>query len=254
MMGKVKNSLGVLKESSIVMLIRAFLSAFYQLKDKSLRRVVCFGVIGSSVILINLALILSIILFKTEIFVFEGVFGFLNPVVKWIMDFLGITLIIVGAWLLFPPLSYLIVSLFLEDLALVIELKHYPDLPAPRNQSKWELLIVTSKFVTFSLILNILAFPVYAILFFLGPFNLVIYYVLNGYLIGREFFEIVAHRRLVPIQAKMLRQRFKWHLFSVGVIIVFLMTIPIVNFVAPVIAVAVMVYLVNGWGAVVKKI
>ena len=142
----------------------------------------------------------------------------------------------------------------MEDLALAIELKHYPNLPAPRNQSKWELLIVTSKFVTFSLILNILAFPVYAILFFLGPFNLLIYYVLNGYLIGREFFEIVAHRRLAPIQAKMLRQRFKGQLFIVGVIIVFLMTMPVVNFVAPLVAVAVMVCLVNSWSTAVKTI
>ena len=235
------------------MLIRAFIIAFSQLIDKPLRRVVWLGVIGSAVILIILGLIVSIILFKTDIFVFDGLLSFLNPALNLLMEFLGLTLVVFVSWLLFPSLAYLIICVFLEDVALSIESKHYPNLATPRNQSNWELFFVTSKFISISLILNILVLPVYAILFILGPFNLIIYYVLNGYLIGREFFELVAHRRLIPVDAKQLRRRFKGQLFLSGVIIAILMTIPVVNFIAPIIAVAAMVYLVNGWGSILER-
>ena len=132
-------------------------------------------------------------------------------------------------------------------MALAVETEHYSDSSAPRIQSKTELFLVTFKFVAISLLLNILVFPVYVILFFLGPLNLLIYYILNGYLIGIEFFELAANRWLLPADAKKLRQKVRCQLFLAGVIITFMMTLPIVNLIAPVIAVAAMVYLFNGW-------
>ena len=82
---------------------------------------------------------------------------------------------------------------------------------------------------------------------------MLIYYTLNGYLIGREFFELVAHRRLLPAEAVKLRQKVKFQLFLSGLIITFLMTLPIVNLIAPVIAVSVMVYLVDDWNKTLIK-
>ena len=230
-----------------VMLVRAFIYSFYQLKNKSLRRVIWVGLLGSASTLFVLILISSVLLFGTDISIFGGLFSFLNPVIDFLMDMMGLTVVLVVSWFLFPSIACLVVSLFLEDVALAVEKEHFSSLSACRSQDKSEIFVVTCKFVAISLLLNILVFPVYVILFFFGPLNLLIYYILNGYLIGREFFELAAHRRLSLADGKRLRQKVRCQLFLAGVILTFMMTLPIVNLIAPVIAVAAMVYLVDGW-------
>ena len=139
---------------------------------------------------------------------------------------------------------YLIVSFFSEDVALAVETELYPYLPEPRKQGKREIIVVTIKFVAISLVLNIFVIPVYAVLFPVSPF---VFYALNGYLMGREYFELAALRRVNPAEAKLLRRAFRGQLFLAGTVIAFMMTIPIVNFIAPVISVAAMVNLVEVW-------
>jgi uncharacterized protein involved in cysteine biosynthesis len=70
-----------------------------------------------------------------------------------------------------------------------------------------------------------------------------VFYGLNGYLLGREYFETVALRRLDPKRASELRRREKWRVFLAGVIITLLLTVPFLNLIAPVIATAFMLHL-----------
>ena len=74
------------------------------------------------------------------------------------------------------------------------------------------------------------------------PLNLVLYYILNGYLVSREYFELVALRRMEPPAASHMRKINKGRLLFAGIIITFLLTIPIVNLLTPVIATAFMVH------------
>ena len=150
-------------------------------------------------------------------------------------------------WLLFPSVVTLIVSFFLEDAIKAVESRHYPELADTRRQSVKEIVLITVKFTLISLVLNILALPIYVIFFFIGPLNLFVFYALNGYLLGREYFELVAHRRYDPLQAIHLRSAFKGQMFLAGVVIAFLMTIPVVNLVAPMVATAALVHLVHTW-------
>ena len=99
------------------------------------------------------------------------------------------------------------------------------------------------KFLAIVIGVNILALPIYAILLFLPPLNLVFYYVLNGYLVGREFYEMVAIRRMTPEEAIVLRKRFGGRVVIAGAIIVFCMTVPLLNLLIPVLAAAAMVHI-----------
>ena len=69
-----------------------------------------------------------------------------------------------------------------------------------------------------------------------------VFYGANGYLLGREFFEMVALRRLTPAETKALRKRKAGSVFISGVLIAAVMTIPILNFAGPVIATAFMLH------------
>ena len=175
------------------MVISAFLIAVSQLANKSLRRVIWLGLVGSAAVFMLLVFVISLLLFGTDIFIFKGFLSLFNPILEFFTDLFGVALVLFLSCLLFPSVVYLIVSFFSEDVALAVETELYPYLPEPRKQGKREIIVVTIKFVAISLVLNIFAIPVYAVLFPVSPF---VFYALNGYLMGREYFELVALRRV----------------------------------------------------------
>ena len=81
------------------------------------------------------------------------------------------------------------------------------------------------------------------ILLFIPPLNFVLFYLLNGYLLGREYFEMVAVRRLDLAATKRLRRDFRGRVILAGAVITFLLTIPLVNLVTPIIATAFMLHI-----------
>ena len=228
-------------------MIKAFSQAFAQLRDTSLRRVMWIGLAGSSGMLVFLSCFVGLFLFNTKILKFDGLLGMLNTTLEWLTDIFGVAVVVLLSWLFFPAIVSLTVSFFLEDVVQAVEAKYYPHLPKPRRQGITESVTVALKFAGLAIVLNILALPVYAVFFFIGPFNLFVFYALNGYLLGREFFELVVHRRATLDQARQLRQAHKVELFLAGVIIAFMMTIPIVNLIASVIATAAMVHITQNW-------
>src|SRR3546814_10328644 len=84
--------------------------------------------------------------------------------------------------------------------------------------------------------------PVYAVLIFFPPFMYALSLMVNGYLVSREYFEVVAWRYLPRRDADALRRRHRGDLWLCGVIIVLLLTIPLINFVVPIVATAFMVH------------
>ena len=96
------------------------------------------------------------------------------------------------------------------------------------------------RFVTVGLLLNLIALPLYL----LPVANLVIFLALNGYLLGREYFELVAHQRL-PLEEAAQRRGQRGRLWLAGAAIALMLIIPVFNLVAPVVAIAFMVHLVT---------
>ena len=95
------------------------------------------------------------------------------------------------AGIMFPSVTLFIITLFLEDIVSSVEKKYYSGLPAPRKQTFTEVAIIGIKFSLITLTLNIIVFPLYLILIFIPPINFFVFLLLNGYLLGREYFELV---------------------------------------------------------------
>lgn len=144
------------------------------------------------------------------------------------------------AYMLLPVLLPLIAAFFQESIANRIEEKDYPEfMPPACERPFFHELWEDSKFVALVLALNILLVWTY----FIPVVNLFTYYGLNGYLIGREFFETAATRHLGKTKAKALRRRYRFPAFLCGICIVFLTNIPLVQLIAPFVGVALMVHL-----------
>jgi uncharacterized protein involved in cysteine biosynthesis len=73
-----------------------------------------------------------------------------------------------------------------------------------------------------------------------------VFFTLNGYLLGREYFELVAQRRMTAVEAKALRRTRRARVFLAGVVVAFLLTIPLVNLITPIIATAFMLHIYEG--------
>lgn len=149
------------------------------------------------------------------------------------------TLAAVGmGWLLFPVILPLIAVLFQEQIATIVDREEYQAEPETALPFLPELMYGL-KTGLMALALNLLCLPLYftVVLF---PF---VYFSLNGYLLGKEFFEMAAARHMGREAAVKLRKRYGTVVFLCGAAIVLMSTIPAVNLIAPFTGIALMGHL-----------
>jgi CysZ protein len=161
------------------------------------------------------------------------------PLIDGAIAALGSIATMTLCWLLYPAMTLLMLGFFLDRVVAAVERRHYPFLPPARSLSAVGALFGTLRLLALALILNLLALPLYLV----PGINLFVYYTLNGYLVGREYFELVALRRLDTAATRAL---WRWHrgrLVLAGVIIVFLLSLPVINLVTPVFGAAFMLHL-----------
>lgn len=215
-------------------MLDAFAKAFSQLSDPRLR-----GVVVRSV-LVALAVLLGLVAASWSLL------GLVDTVdaawLEWMIDVLGGFAAVVLAWLLFPPVVVMVSGLFLEAVCDAVEARHYPAAGPARRVPLVETLAGAAMLVLQALLINLLLLPVYLVTMFVPGLNLVLFYLVNGYLLGREFFEEVAHRHMARRDAALARRANRGPVWMAGAIIAFLTTVPVVNMLAPVVATAAMVH------------
>lgn len=160
--------------------------------------------------------------------------------------------ILVSMWFLIVPVTALVAGLFLDEIAAAVEAEYYRSDPPGREQPFLATLTYAVRFALVVLGLNILALPFYL----LPPLGLVVHFVLNGYLLGREYFELSAFRHMTFAEAKSLRRHYRGDVFIAGAVLAGLLLIPVVNFLVPLFGTAFMVHIykgLSGRGAMVGK-
>ena len=150
---------------------------------------------------------------------------------------------VVLAYLLFPAVIGLISSLFLDEIADQVEARHYPEAKGTREISVKENLVVAVRFTGLLLLVNLIALPIYLPLLFFPPGLVAFSALVNGYLMGREYFELVALRHMDPPAARAAFRRNRNRLSVAGAVIAVMLGIPLVNLLAPIVATAFMVHL-----------
>jgi len=211
-------------------MIRAYSKAIGQLSDLKIRAVIWKSIAGTILTFILLIGAVGWALANTAFFEIAWV--------ETAVDIFGGLATAIIAILLFPGVVGALVSVLLEDVADAVEAKHYPGLDAPLEMS-WGTLIVTSlRLILLTIVLNLLFLPLYLI----PVINIAVYYGVNGILLGREYLEVVALRRLPADEAAALKKRYRLRVWVMGAATAFLFTIPIINMIAPVLGTAAMVH------------
>lgn len=158
----------------------------------------------------------------------------LAPLLPWLSGF-GATFI---AWLLFPGITPLVISFFDQRICGMIEARDYPGAKPRPPAPFWPELLHDLGFTLKAVLLNILVLPLYLV----PVLNLVLFYWLNGRLLGREYFVMVARRHMGTQEAEALHRQHSTSLTLAGAILTLLTTLPVVNLVAPLWGIAVMVH------------
>lgn len=211
-------------------MLAALAKSFVQLNDPVFLRVMARGFLWSTAAFLVLVALSWWIIASIHYF---GI-GWLDTVI----DVLGGAAALVIAGLLFPSIALMVVSLLLEDIAGAVEAKHYPGLPPPRPQGIGEQVASAIQLAVVALALNLLVLPLY----FVPMVNVFVFYGLNGYLLGREYFELVGARRLEIAGIRSLWRRYRGRLCLAGAVITFLLSIPFIGWAMPTVATAFMLH------------
>ncbi len=216
-------------------MLGAFFKAIGQLGDPAVRRVVWTGLGISLAVFAGLWTAVGYVLANTALF--ER--GWLEA----LADVAGGLTALVLTWLLFPAVVSAVTAVLLDAVVRAVEARHYPDLPEAPGAGMAATVLTAAKFLGALVVLNTAAL----LFLFVPPVFPFVFYAVNGYLLGREYFELVALRRVGNAETRALRKAHRGQLFLAGLVIALLLTVPVVNLLAPVTATAVMVHLFELW-------
>ncbi|MEH6836232.1 MULTISPECIES: EI24 domain-containing protein [Falsihalocynthiibacter] len=217
------------------MIFGDFFKSLAQLSDRSFRLVLWKGVGLSFLLLFGIYVV-----FVTGInwFVPESVtlpwVGNIT-VLKSIFSWASILLMILLSMFLMIPVASAFTGFFLDEVAEAVEDKHYPQLPPAPKMPFADTVVDTVNFLGLIVGLNIVGLVVFP---FFGPLAPIMFLGLNGFLLGREYFQMAAMRRLGRVQGRALMSKNRGEIWIAGALMALPLLIPFVNLFVPVLAAA----------------
>jgi CysZ protein len=139
---------------------------------------------------------------------------------------------------LIAPVTALFAGLFLDDIAALVEARDYGSDP-PGKPMATSLAVWTGiQFGLLVLVVNLLLLPT----LFLG-IGAVMMVIGNAYLLGREYFSMIAMRHMPAYEAHALRKDNAGRVFAAGLIPALLAPVPIINLFVPLFATSYFVHI-----------
>ncbi len=225
---------------AVSVVFQSFGLAVSQLSDARFRRVFMIGIGLSLALLIGFTAGFSwLVETSTPEEAWLPVLGevrWLNDLLSWgaafLLAFLSIFLMV--------PVASAITSMFLDDVADAVEGVHYPDLTPATRTSFGDALRDTVNFLGVLIAANLLAILLYV---FFAPAALFIFWGLNGFLLGREYYTMAAIRRVGRKRAKELRRKNFGTIWMAGILMAMPLSIPLINLLIPILGAATFTHL-----------
>ncbi|WP_299367463.1 EI24 domain-containing protein [uncultured Tateyamaria sp.] len=222
------------------MILGSFFAALGQIGDPRFRRVLMLGVALTVALLVaataGLVWLVGALTADSVTVPWVGEITWLDDIVSWGSFFLFFVLSV----FLMMPVASAITSMFLDEVAQAVEDRHYPHLQAAQSVPFGDAVVDTVNFLGVLIGANLLALILYL---FFAPFAPLIFWGLNGFLLGREYFTLVAIRRVGRTQAKALRRAHIGTIWMAGTLMAIPLSIPLLNLLIPIIGAATFTHL-----------
>lgn len=222
------------------MILRDFLRALGQIGDPRFLRVMVLGVVLALALLVGLSV--GVVWLLGTLWGGPLELPFIGPVdgLDTALGWGAALLLMVLSVFLMMPVAALFSGLFLEDVVAAVEARHYPHLPPAARLPLSDSLIDAVNFFGVLIVVNLIGLFFY---FMVGPFAPVVFWAVNGFLLGREYFTLVAMRRLGRQGAKALRARHAGKIWLTGTLMAAPLSFPLLGLVVPVLGVATFTHL-----------
>ncbi|MBV7408038.1 EI24 domain-containing protein [Maritimibacter sp. DP1N21-5] len=222
------------------MIFSDFSKALGQLGDARFRKVLLLGLALTIGLLVGLTVLLvfllGLVLPETVSLPWIGDIAWLDSLASWAL--VGVMLVL--SPFLMVPVSVTFMGIFLDQVAEAVEERHYPQLPPAQNVTVMDGLRDSLGLILATVLVNILAL---GMSFFIGPLAPILFWIVNGYLIGREFFQLAAMRREGRVRANQLRRKHNGQIWLAGTLMAIPLTIPLVGLVIPILGAATFTHL-----------
>ncbi|MCB1489824.1 MAG: sulfate transporter family protein [Bauldia sp.] len=173
----------------------------------------------------------------------EGLLGWLVDIrsYPWLETTISIVAglgLFIGLGFLVAPAAALLSGMFTDEVAGLVERTHYPADPPGQDLSVAAAIGDTIAFTGIVIVVNLVALA----LLLVPGVNLVAFFIGNGYLLGREYFEAAARRFTGRAEARALRRENGPTVFVAGLLIALFLAVPLLNLFTPLFAAAFMVH------------
>lgn len=219
-----------------------FARALGQLGDSRFMRVLGWGVMLTLALLaaVTAAVVglVNLVVPDSVTLPFIGQVGSVDVAASWAFG----AVMLVASMVLMVPVASACTGLFLDGVVDAVEDRHYPWLPEVTPLPLWDAVVDSANFAGVVIGVNLLALLAYGLV---GPFAPLLFWAMNGYLLGREYFALVAQRRLGRDRARALRRKHFATVWLAGILMTIPLSLPLVNLLIPVLGVATFAHLVQ---------
>jgi CysZ protein len=144
--------------------------------------------------------------------------------------------LLAGLMVLAAPVSSLVAGFFLDEIAAHVESEIDPEGPEGRPAPALVVALFALRFAGLSVLVGLIALA----LLFVPGLGVVAWIGANGYLLGREYFELAALRFRSAGQAREMRRRYALLVFTHGLLIAGFVAVPLLNLLTPLFATTLM--------------
>jgi uncharacterized protein involved in cysteine biosynthesis len=160
-------------------------------------------------------------------------------ILAWIVSIAAGLGVVVGAVFLMPAITSLVASVFVDDVADIVEREHYPAERPGVALPVGRAIIEGSKTALLTILVYLIALP----FVFIAGAGFIVFFIATAWLLGREYFELAAMRFRTPEEAKLMRKQNGATVFTAGLFIAAFVSIPVVNLATPLFGMAFMVHM-----------
>lgn len=146
---------------------------------------------------------------------------------------------ILALWLLFRAVAIAVVGIFADEIVAAVEARHYPDAlasarPVPFHRGLTMGLSSAARAIG----VNLLMLPLYIALLVTGIGTAAAFFLVNGWLLGRDLGDMVAARHMDAAAMRGWRATTRAQRFLLGLANTALFVVPVLNIAAPVLGAA----------------
>ena len=213
-------------------MISSFMKTFRQVNDPKILRALGLAT-AFTLLSIFLAVSVGAVLMDSLLDFFSSTlqswFGKGESWFRGFAQFLGGSLIIIISYFFFAGIHGAFVGIFIDDILDAVHQKHYPQAPWQKPPTMTKSLLFSGRILLLTFALNLLASPLLILGWFILPLGLSLQIILNGYLLGKEYGQLVEFRIPKDQPASPVPKY-----FVNGMIASCIWVIPVLNLLAPI--------------------